>query len=287
MTNTPLGPFRVGEVSVTVFNGGDLKHFLRDSLNLAENEWKGRYDTLFVEWVPVPVQCALVQTPEATVLYDAPSPDLGTEDSDLVIPGYTPPPSLISQLASIGVGPEDVSHIVISHAHGDHFNALAAMRQDRSVALYPNAKLLIGRADWEAQRQNPGFEQGETLAAKMFAPYHEQGRLELIEAPTTLAPTVEVLPSPSETPGHLTLRVRSQGVTLYCIGDIYHHSVEVENRPWIVGWADAEATEAARVELEKTALAEDAMIMASHIRGLGRLARSGDGVRWQELVVTV
>ncbi|MEX1018211.1 MAG: MBL fold metallo-hydrolase [Litorilinea sp.] len=283
MPATPLPPLHVGDITVTIFNSGDLRHFLRDSLDLPASAWQGRYDdALFGDWIPVPVQCALIQTPSATVLVDAPSADLG-EESDLSVPGYTPPPDLLRQLASLRVDPSDITHIVITHTHFDHFNGLADIHTASPRANYPQAQLLIGRADWEAQAQAEGFAQGTSPSAQMLQPYASAGRLQLVDAPVELAPTVTVIPSPSETRGHLSVRVQSQGTTFYCIGDVYHHWVEVENRDWMVGWADHDLTVAEREKLEPTALAEDARLMASHINGIGRLVRAGDGVRWEDI----
>lgn len=289
MSESVVGPFSVGDVRVTLLNGGDLLHSLTDSLELPESAWRGRYDALFAHSFAVPVLCVLIQSPGATVLVDVPSPDFGPEDADLIVPGYTPPPSLISRLAALGVGPEDISHIVISHTHIDHFNGLSAARDDQTFALYPQAQVYVGRADWEKVEADPDFVAGKSNPARMFGPYAQADRITLVDSTVPLDSladgAVEIVPSPGETPGHLSVTIRSKGLTLHCTGDIYHHWVEVENREWVVGWAHPELTIPTRLALEEAALAQDAMLVASHIRGVGRLVRSGDGVRWQELVV--
>lgn len=48
---------------------------------------------------------------------------------------------LVDQLARIGVAPEAVEYVGISHYHGDHTGQLAA---------FPKATLLIGQGDWDA-----------------------------------------------------------------------------------------------------------------------------------------
>lgn len=290
MTITPLGPIRVGEAVVTLLNPVHLRHSIPDSLDLKEEDWKGRYDeTLFRDWIAVPVQAALIQVEGATVLVDAPSADLGDE-TDLLIPGYTPPPSLVHQLADLGVSPEEITHIVITHTHFDHFNGLAAMEHGRPVALYPKARLLVGPSDWETHATREGFGEGAFPAARMLLPYHQGKQVQFVENELKLGrggeAEVVVFPSPGETLGHLSVAVRSQGKTLYCVGDLYHHWVEAENRDWVVGWAQRELTIAERARFEEQALAEDAMVMASHIHGLGRLARTPHGIRWQELAIT-
>src|SRR5262249_33720685 len=91
---------------------------------------------------------------------------------------------------------------------------------------------------------------------------------------------VEVIPAPGETPGHQIVRVSSVGATLYCLGDLYHHPVEVENQEWAAQWADAEAIHASRHALADAALAEDALLRAAHVEGIGGLKRAGTGVVW-------
>jgi len=44
-----------------------------------------------------------------------------TPDSQYALPDYTPPPAIPDQLTSLGVHPDDITHMVITHAHWDHF----------------------------------------------------------------------------------------------------------------------------------------------------------------------
>ena len=95
-----------------------------------------------------------------------------------------------------------------------------------------------------------------------------------------MAEGAAVLPAPGETPGHPIVRVRSNGQTLYCVGDLFHLVVEAERPALMVHWSGRAATLASRKALSKAALAEDAMIVATHISGVGRLRRTGAGVSW-------
>ncbi|MFX7862361.1 MBL fold metallo-hydrolase, partial [Acinetobacter baumannii] len=54
--------------------------------------------------------------------------------------------TVIEQLNEIGIKPDQVSIIGISHYHFDHLG-----QSDD----FPKAKLLIGTRDWEAMRANP------------------------------------------------------------------------------------------------------------------------------------
>ena len=57
----------------------------------------------------------------------------------------------------------------------------------------------------------------------------------------------------------------SQGQTLYCLGDLFHHPVEVEQPAWTVKWADAYTDLARRQWLIQAALQENALLVAAHM----------------------
>jgi glyoxylase-like metal-dependent hydrolase (beta-lactamase superfamily II) len=102
----------------------------------------------------------------------------------------------------------------------------------------------------------------------------------LVEGNCDLLPAVQILAMPGETAGHQIVRVHSEGQTLYCLGDLYRHPLEVEHPTWMVRWANRAANLASRSTLMKAALAENALLIAAHIPTIGRLERTASSVRW-------
>lgn len=121
------------------------------------------------------------------------------------------------QLARIGVRPEQVTFVGISHYHDDHTG---------QAADFPGATLLIGAPDWEAIRARPE-------SAARFRPWIEGG--------STVQPvardhdvfgdgSVVMLNMPGHTPGHHALLVRLRGRTpVLLTGDLYHFTEQVRN----------------------------------------------------------
>ena len=95
----------------------------------------------------LPVQCILIRLAGHTVLVDAGIYDATMDRSGRI--GYLPPPSLLDRLAEAGVQPGDVEAVVITHAHGDHFNALTTEKSGELGLTFPNASVFVGRGDWE------------------------------------------------------------------------------------------------------------------------------------------
>jgi glyoxylase-like metal-dependent hydrolase (beta-lactamase superfamily II) len=79
--------------------------------------------------LPIPVQSTLIKQADITLLVDAPRYDI-IDNSPFAILGYEPPPGLVAQLAQVGTLPDEVTHVVITHPHFDHFNGLTVQKND-------------------------------------------------------------------------------------------------------------------------------------------------------------
>lgn len=267
---------QLGDATIAVMNVGDMQLDLADALRVSPAEQPTAYADAFARPVPVALNCIYIGLPGRAVLVDAAAYEL---DSVFALPNYTPPPDLVSQLAAIGVQPAEIDQIVITHAHFDHFNGLTVAQDGTYRPVFPNARVYLGRGDWEkAQR-----EWGDPAArsAHTFRIIHDQGLLYPVDGDLDLGHGVQIIASPGETPGHQSVKVSSQGQTLYCIGDLYHHEVEVEYAEWGVHWADLPKMRVSRAQFVAAALAEDALIAVTHIHGIGSLEQRGDTVGWQ------
>lgn len=226
----------------------------------------------------IPVLCILIQLPGVTALVDAGRHDL-LPDSPFLIPGYQPPPDLIDQLAGLGVQADQIAHVIITHAHFDHFNGVTRMRAGRYEPCFPNARYYLGRDDWTGVQ--PELQKPDSLASHTLGVLQSEGLLELVTAPLTLNEALQIIPAPGESPGHQIVRVQSEGQTLYCLGDIYHGTDEVEHPERMADWANRDRMQASRRILIAAALTENALLMATHIRTVGRFGRTEAGLVWQ------
>lgn len=271
--------FQIGQATVSVINIGDLQAGLRDWFSVAEHEWPAQYRALYNQQIRVPVQCIHVALPEASLLIDAGAYDFPA-DSPMLIPGYQPPPALTSQLADIGVQPEMISHVIITHAHFDHYNGVTRQQAGQLLPTFPNARYYLARPDWERTELQTALQKADSAESRTLGALFEQGLLTLVEGDLDLGHGIEIVAAPGESPGHQIARVQSAGQSLYCIGDLYHHPLEFEPGDWSVTWANLEANRASRRAFIEAALAEEALIIATHISMMYRLQRAEAGVGW-------
>jgi glyoxylase-like metal-dependent hydrolase (beta-lactamase superfamily II) len=210
--------------------------------------------------------------------------DLGFDDpspsSQWRAPRHLRTPGTPAGLAAIGVAPDDVTHVLITHAHGDHIAGGSVERNGVRVPRYPNARHYLGRADWEgnAERDRPG-----SHAALHLGTIERAGLLELVDGEREIVPGVTMIAAPGESPGHSIVRVSSRGETFYFLGDLFHHPCEVAHLDWVAEGRDAAAMRASRDRLVAAALATNAVLVATHVPfpPFGRLESTANGVRWR------
>jgi len=125
---------------------------------------------------------------------------------------------IVDQLARIGVRPDQVSWVGISHYHGDHIG------QARD---FPKARLLMGAADLAAVRARTAEGQAD-LAPWLTggAPLTEvNGDMDVFQDGS-----VVLLNLPGHTPGHHALLIRLASGPVMLSGDTYHFAEQVARR---------------------------------------------------------
>ena len=277
---------RVGEARVILLNAGDMRLILARELAVPEALWRPHYAALFETPSVCPSLSIYIELGDARILVDINDyRGTMTPDAEYALADYTPPPPIPDQLASLGARPGDITHVVITHAHWDHFAGVTVSDGDGANSpTFPNAPVYLGIADWEDAETQAALQDASSLEARTLGVLHAQGKLRLVSGPERLAEGIEMLPAPGETLGHQIVRIQSAGETAYIVGDLFHHAIEVTHPDWMVGWADAPTMRATREWLLRDALASDALLIAAHIAAPGRIEQSGDGaLRWNDV----
>ncbi len=272
---------RVGDARVAMLNAGNMRLVLSAELAVPEALWRPQYADLFERPDVCPSLSVYVEHQGVRVLVDANDyRGTMTPDSQYALPDYAPPPPIPEQLASLGVRPDDVTHVVITHAHWDHYAGTTTAANGECAPTFPRARYALGAADWRDADLQAEVRDPASLEARSLGILENRGVLHLVEGPERIAEGVDILPAPGETPGHQIVRVQSAGETLYIVGDVIHHAIEVAHPDWMVSWADAETMLATRRWLFQAALDDHALLIAAHIAAPGRIERAGQGMRW-------
>lgn len=270
----------VGNATITAISDGSGRSTILKSLSAPPEEWRREVAVDEHDEVVLGYTVAHVRLGEASILIDLGFDDPAPE-SQWRAPRHQRTPGVVAGLAAIGVQPADITHVLITHAHGDHIAGGSVLRDGRRAPRYPNARHFLGRADWEG---NPERAQPDSLLARHLGPVAEAGLLELVDAERAVAPGIAILPAPGESAGHCIVRVNSAGETFYFLGDLFHHPCEVAHLDWVSAGRDAGVMRASREALIAAALPANALLLTTHLPfpGFGRLRAADGGIRWVE-----
>jgi glyoxylase-like metal-dependent hydrolase (beta-lactamase superfamily II) len=224
-----------------------------------------------------------VRLGQASVLLDPGWGELDPSSWLVTDVGAERSPGVQAALLDQGIQAEDITHVLISHAHADHYTGATVERAGAQMPRYPRARYLLGRADWEGnpERAIEGSEPVTHLGA-----LDQFGLLDLVDGDYEVVPGITMMHAPGESPGHSIMRVRSAGSTFFYLGDLFHHPCEVERPDWILFERTDEerrASEASRSRLLAEAADTDAVLIFTHgpFPGWGRVARTASGYQWR------
>jgi glyoxylase-like metal-dependent hydrolase (beta-lactamase superfamily II) len=191
--------------------------------------------------------------------------------------------------ADAGLTPETVDFVVCTHLHGDHVGWNTRLVGDRWVPTFPRARYLMARREldhWQSHNRSAPPADYEECIDESVLPVIDAGQALLIDEDHTLDEHVTIEMMPGHTPGHLGVRLRSDGAEAVMIGDLMHSPVQCAHPAWHAGSDDDPATarEARRGFLERHA-DRDVLVLTAHFPSpsAGLIRRDGDAFRFQYL----
>ena len=135
-------------------------------------------------------------------------------DADRV-PGLHRGPAVVASLRALGVSPESVDTIVLTHLHYDHAGG---------VRDFPRARYLLQRSEVDELVESP-------LIDKADVDYLlDSGRLDLVDGDTEVAPGLTVHHVGGHTPGMQVVRVLTDAGHVVVASDACHFLENLQRR---------------------------------------------------------
>ena len=184
-------------------------------------------------------------------------------------------------LQKVGVAPEDITLVLITHMHPDHIGGLI---RDNGKA-FPSARVLSSRMErdfWLDEKSPPLFPQPWNdfeLARKVMGLYGSATGT--FEFDAEVIPGIRALDASGHTPGHTAFLLESEGEKILFWGDIMHSAALQFPRPDINPQYDMtqEKAVATRVRFMEKAAEEKLLIAGAHppFPGVGAVEKNTKG----------
>ena len=142
--------------------------------------------------------------------------------------------TLPRSLERLGVAPEDVDALILSHLHFDHAGGAARLEGGRAVPTFPNATLYVQQTEL-AHAREPNERDRASYRPEDWEPWAAAGRLEAVSGEREIRPGITVLPVRGHNAGMQAIRVDSGGRTLFYFADALPTSAHVPI-PWIMAY---------------------------------------------------
>ncbi len=137
---------------------------------------------------------------------------------------------LLDSLAALGLGPQDIDVVVLSHLHFDHAGGLLAPWREGAAPelVFDRAQVVVGRRAWE-RANAPHARDRASFIPELQPLLSATGRLEIVdgERSAVLGDDYSFTISDGHTPGLLLTRVQGPRGPITFMGDL------VPGAPWV------------------------------------------------------
>jgi glyoxylase-like metal-dependent hydrolase (beta-lactamase superfamily II) len=265
---------KIGDIEVTTVSDGVLTAPLDVVLGMDKAEVErlaGRKDK-----IDISVNAFLLKRNDTWALVDVGS-------------GNTMGPTLgklPANLRALGVAPEEIATIFLTHLHPDHANGLI---DDAGNAVYPNAEVILHETEarfWLDREPTSG--EGERIRRNLAKcavttnPY--RARMRTVRDGEVM-PGIAAVGLAGHTPGHTGWLIQSGKDGLLIWGDVVHLAAIQVQRPdtGLVYDVDPQAACATRRCMFDRVAADKLMVGGAHLDfpGFGTIVRKGSGYAYE------
>src|SRR6266436_3592141 len=205
---------------------------------------------------------------------------LGNDKENRHIPSWNKlQTSFLTDLAAAGYARETIDTVICTHLHVDHVGWNTMLVEGRWVPTFPKARYLMGRvefAHWTSQHER---EDMPAVLADSVTRVGEAGLVDLVETDHRICDEVSLVPTLGHTPGHVSVRIASDGEEALITGDFMHHPCQIAHPEWSsTADSDPDAARHTRQRMLAELCDRPVLVIGTHFAGItaGHIIRDGD-----------
>tara|TARA_B100001179_G_C18601630_1_gene410727 strand:+ start:3333 stop:4214 length:882 start_codon:yes stop_codon:yes gene_type:complete len=210
----------------------------------------------------VSIHALIVETPDKCIMVDT---CLGN-DKERHIPQWNMLQTrFLEDLERSGYSAEKIDTVLCTHMHTDHVGWNTVLVNNKWEPTFKNADYLFGRKEWdhtEKQLDNPAYAE---FINDSIIPIINSGLVKFIEMDEEICDGINLEPTAGHTPGHVSVKIESEGKKAAITGDFLHHPCQMEKLEWesVADWDKELAKETRKNKLEEYAN-ENILVFGTH-----------------------
>ena len=223
------------------------------------------------------VHALVVDTPSTRIIVDT---CIGN-DKPRDIPNWSHlQTSFLSDLEAAGFPRESIDLVLCTHLHVDHVGWNTMLVDGAWRPTFPKARYLIGRTEFDYWRdEQVNVDPAKSPFQDSVKPVWDAGLVDLVDTDHQVCPEVSLEPTLGHTPGHVSVRIRSQGQEALITGDFTHHPCQLAHPEWAsAADFDPSASTQTRQRVFGELAGSQVLVIGTHYAAptAGRVVRDGE-----------
>ena len=186
--------------------------------------------------------------------------------------------TFLEDVANAGFSRESVDYVACTHLHQDHVGWNTMLIDGEWKPTFPNARYLFSAADWAWLDKQAITFLGD-YCGDSVRPIFDAGLADLITPRHDITDEVWLESTPGHSPGHVSVRISSQGEHAVVTGDLIHHPCQMARPHWHSPFDfDSEQALQTRTGFLEQFGDEPVLVIGSHFATptAGHIVRDGD-----------
>ncbi len=213
-------PISIGDIQLTIVSGGQLWIDGGNMFGVVPRVlWERESPPDYQHRIQLDTNCVVFRTRDSVGLIDTGYGGKAQTKHRLRY-SLDDGPTLARNLASIGIAPNEIDWVILTHLHFDHAGG-ATYRDEKGYLhpMFPRARHVVQRIEWDdAVGDIP--ELAGAYFHDDFTPLQKAGLVELVDGDAEIAPGIRTQLTGGHTRGHQIVHFESADSSAVCLADI-------------------------------------------------------------------
>jgi len=194
---------------------------------------------------------------------------LGNDKEGRSVPDWNHRKSdFLERFAIEACDPKEIDVVVCTHMHVDHVGWNTFWDGSAWQPSFPNARYLFSKEEYEHWVDEREHDEQAAVFNDSIRPVIECGLAQFVDMDHAISASVALEPTPGHTPGHVSVRITSEGSAALITGDFIHHPCQFAFPDWASSAdADTSASTQTRYRMFNQLCCEQALIIGTHFAG--------------------